>query len=142
MCVFFFKHKTAYELRISDWSSDVCSSDLARVSGGYGTPQIGNLFVAADGNPGNNTELDSQRHYGVDVGAAWQLAQSLRVDVTGFYELFRDELVSQYAGIDKHSYTVHAPLSEHHAVEARPGWQPLTPPLPGEQLSMLAEEPR
>src|SRR3546814_1023082 len=28
--VFFFKQKTAYELRISDWSSDVCSSDLDR----------------------------------------------------------------------------------------------------------------
>src|SRR3546814_9714608 len=30
LCVilFFFKQKTAYELRISDWSSDVCSSDL------------------------------------------------------------------------------------------------------------------
>src|SRR3546814_3854097 len=27
-CVFFFKQKTAYEMRISDWSSDVCSSDL------------------------------------------------------------------------------------------------------------------
>src|SRR3546814_6713745 len=27
---FFFKQKTAYELRISDWSSDVCSSDLER----------------------------------------------------------------------------------------------------------------
>src|SRR3546814_3420942 len=27
---FFFKQKTAYELRISDWSSDVCSSDLPR----------------------------------------------------------------------------------------------------------------
>src|SRR3546814_9880972 len=27
-----FKHKTAYEMRISDWSSDVCSSDLARRS--------------------------------------------------------------------------------------------------------------
>src|SRR3546814_7393183 len=26
---FFFKQKTAYELRISDWSSDVCSSDLS-----------------------------------------------------------------------------------------------------------------
>src|SRR3546814_8236467 len=25
---FFFKHKTAYDMRISDWSSDVCSSDL------------------------------------------------------------------------------------------------------------------
>src|SRR3546814_10062727 len=29
LCIFFFfKQKTAYELRISDWSSDVCSSDL------------------------------------------------------------------------------------------------------------------
>src|SRR3546814_6939287 len=28
ICVFFCKRKTAYELRISDWSSDVCSSDL------------------------------------------------------------------------------------------------------------------
>src|SRR3546814_1372703 len=28
--VFFFKQKTAYEMRISDWSSDVCSSDLFR----------------------------------------------------------------------------------------------------------------
>src|SRR3546814_7330685 len=28
--VFFFKQKTAYEMRISDWSSDVCSSDLAQ----------------------------------------------------------------------------------------------------------------
>src|SRR3546814_5174218 len=28
---FFFKHKTAYEMRISDWSSDVCSSDLSPI---------------------------------------------------------------------------------------------------------------
>src|SRR3546814_15555245 len=28
---FFFKQKTAYEMRISDWSSDVCSSDLSQV---------------------------------------------------------------------------------------------------------------
>src|SRR3546814_2552465 len=31
MLCFFFKQKTAYELRISDWSSDVCSSDRADV---------------------------------------------------------------------------------------------------------------
>src|SRR3546814_2116091 len=30
-CFFFFKQKTAYEMRISDWSSDVCSSDLRHV---------------------------------------------------------------------------------------------------------------
>src|SRR3546814_4444699 len=29
---FFFKQKTAYEMRISDWSSDVCSSDFYRIS--------------------------------------------------------------------------------------------------------------
>src|SRR3546814_18727804 len=32
--VFFFKQKTAYEMRISDWSSDVCSSDLAPCTSG------------------------------------------------------------------------------------------------------------
>src|SRR3546814_14847481 len=32
---FFFKQKTAYEMRISDWSSDVCSSDLADHRGGH-----------------------------------------------------------------------------------------------------------
>src|SRR3546814_3873858 len=32
-CFFFFKQKTAYEMRISDWSSDVCSSDLMGSAG-------------------------------------------------------------------------------------------------------------
>src|SRR3546814_4722965 len=31
-CFFFFKQKTAYEMRISDWSSDVCSSDLVVIA--------------------------------------------------------------------------------------------------------------
>src|SRR3546814_3154375 len=31
--MFFFKQKTAYEMRISDWSSDVCSSDLLLLCG-------------------------------------------------------------------------------------------------------------
>src|SRR3546814_10025693 len=32
VCFFFFKQKTAYEMRISDWSSDWCSSDLAKLA--------------------------------------------------------------------------------------------------------------
>src|SRR3546814_6611785 len=40
---FFFKQKTAYELRISDWSSDVCSSDL----GFQAEFDIGDLFLSA-----------------------------------------------------------------------------------------------
>src|SRR3546814_3396927 len=35
MFFFFFKQKTAYEMRISDWSSDVCSSDLVYVRTGW-----------------------------------------------------------------------------------------------------------
>src|SRR3546814_2368568 len=36
---FFFKQKTAYEMRISDWSSDVCSSDLQPVERQHGGEQ-------------------------------------------------------------------------------------------------------
>src|SRR3546814_14687664 len=47
---FFFKQKTAYEMRISDWSSDVCSSDLAaqfaRDEGGEGRLAGGAVAVA------------------------------------------------------------------------------------------------
>src|SRR3546814_5279145 len=35
-CFFVFKQKTAYEMRISDWSSDVCSSDLPMLGGHRG----------------------------------------------------------------------------------------------------------
>src|SRR3546814_9589064 len=55
---FFFKQKTAYEMRISDWSSDVCSSDLEGGSGaaaalasaeaiaGHGPAQHGAAMIA------------------------------------------------------------------------------------------------
>src|SRR3546814_17732141 len=42
MCCFFFKQKTAYEMRISDWSSDVCSSDLLRSGSACRFRQFGN----------------------------------------------------------------------------------------------------
>src|SRR3546814_10188237 len=41
--VFFFKQKTAYEMRISDWSSDVCSSDL--LTHQFGRQQLVELGV-------------------------------------------------------------------------------------------------
>src|SRR3546814_19798288 len=58
--MFFFKQKTSYEVRISDWSSDVCSSDLPstllrkvlppgtkrRVSGSYSTQKLERLRPA------------------------------------------------------------------------------------------------
>src|SRR3546814_10392363 len=47
MKVFFFKQKTAYEMRISDWSSDVCSSDLLSGEGESGARGAapGDLYI-------------------------------------------------------------------------------------------------
>src|SRR3546814_2602393 len=56
---FFFKQKTAYEMRISDWSSDVCSSD--RLFGG----DIGRRSIDADG-----ARLHDARRDQRDIGAA------------------------------------------------------------------------
>src|SRR3546814_6604597 len=43
---FFFKQKTAYEMRISDWSSDVCSSDLHRLLNARGLEET--MLLGAD----------------------------------------------------------------------------------------------
>src|SRR3546814_5246939 len=48
---FFFKQKTAYEMRISDWSSDVCSSDLAAADAfiaGAAKPKVEPIATEAD----------------------------------------------------------------------------------------------
>src|SRR3546814_18708104 len=59
--VFFFKQKTAYEMRISDWSSDVCSSDLpARLAhrignGGNVLNDAGFIVDVLDGDESRST---------------------------------------------------------------------------------------
>src|SRR3546814_11160966 len=83
---FFFKQKTAYEMRISDWSSDVCSSDLAgdtarrrpgredvgghvgtgelavgqECEGGNGDADLGHLEIAGEGPP--HDTADHRQH--------------------------------------------------------------------------------
>src|SRR3546814_19098405 len=69
-CVFFFKQKTAYEMRISDWSSDVCSSDLAADGGVVSKRRrlavslehcvlqcVGGVLGVAAGDPGEPVQL-------------------------------------------------------------------------------------
>src|SRR3546814_1668080 len=45
---FFFKQKTAYEMRISDWSSDVCSSDLLIEDQSQGFMNVTALYADGD----------------------------------------------------------------------------------------------
>src|SRR3546814_3287098 len=58
MCFFFFKQKTAYEMRISDWSSDVCSSDLYRKA--FNSVAWSNVPVPADRANASWREKESQ----------------------------------------------------------------------------------
>jgi iron complex outermembrane recepter protein len=101
----------------------------ARVATGYGAPQISNLFVTPTGVAGNNTELDAQRNVGYDLGFDWTPTAGISVSVTGFYEFFKNELVSQSPGAGLSAYTFNAPASEHRGVEASvdlrpaPGWR-------------------
>src|SRR3546814_4516546 len=61
---FFFKQKTAYEMRISDWSSDVCSSDLQGRQRALERGGGGGLRARADG-PGRPAG-----HCGLQIGRA------------------------------------------------------------------------
>src|SRR3546814_4380409 len=86
--VFFFKQKTAYEMRISDWSSDVCSSDLVDRRPGArrddGAAAFAREFVrAAEPDPLRPAEderdlvLDPQVHQG--AFPCWSLSRSCRM---------------------------------------------------------------
>src|SRR3546814_3759728 len=50
MIVFFFKQKTAYEMRISDWSSDVCSSDRQTAARFFRDRVVGHHSYVIGGN--------------------------------------------------------------------------------------------
>jgi iron complex outermembrane recepter protein len=96
-----------------------------RVATGYGTPQVTNLFVLSNGQNGNNTQLQTQKNLGYDLGVDWTANNALKLSVTGFYEFFKDELVSQATpvGAPNGSYTFNAPRSEHRGVELAADWK-------------------
>src|SRR3546814_2648050 len=54
---FFFKQKTAYEMRISDWSSDVCSSDLYGLRSGSAFGHLGFLTVLCWADPSRDISV-------------------------------------------------------------------------------------
>jgi iron complex outermembrane recepter protein len=95
----------------------------ARVGTGYGTPTIGNLFITPSGVAGNNTQLEAQKNLGYDVGVDWSPTENLKLSATGFYEYFRNELVSQSPGAGLQSYTFNAPKSEHRGIELAADWR-------------------
>src|SRR3546814_8876596 len=79
---FFFKQKTAYEMRISDWSSDVCSSDLLDVHRAVGGPR---LFTIGNDHP--NAECAVERVVNEALESALNEAEAMLVARLGTVSL-------------------------------------------------------
>src|SRR3546814_4627685 len=100
--VFFFKHKTAYEMRISDWSSDVCSSDLLTSITNY-TNNDYSMSLDADAGATPSTFIGGAAFDFIAVlkNESRQVSQELRLDgtsgplswVTGLF-YYRDDTSS------------------------------------------------
>src|SRR3546814_9170056 len=84
MFVFFFKQKTAYEIRISDWSSDVCSSDLkSPAPSRYGASRGGDPRTAHRSCPGLDDVFSAERPLAARDLAAELRDESLETLVAG-----------------------------------------------------------
>src|SRR3546814_16268565 len=110
---FFFKQKTAYEMRISDWSSDVCSSDLPclGVPGGFAVahqnkPHQSILFPfipnTASGAPRTATSIGSP---GVTPGRSSAMAE-MRIEPTVAVTILRPAIGPAH---DKSAFSPRAP---------------------------------
>src|SRR3546814_19003785 len=107
MIIFFFKQKTAYEMRISDWSSDLCSSDLRL--GHAGDPRLRRRIIGlpritgrADDAGDRHDPPETHLHHRLRRGAA-QAKIGLEVDANDVGPLLilhtQDQLVTRYPSV-------------------------------------------
>src|SRR3546814_20294802 len=124
---FFFKQKTAYEMRISDWSSDVCSSDLRRDQ--IVDPLI--VIEAADIADHDVTSGKAER-FGERIVARRRVAEQVEVDAVGRHDdlvrvdTARDQVTAQpfadhRPGLGRFDAMGFEPLDRNHAVEGNRG---------------------
>src|SRR3546814_7428246 len=109
--IFFFKQMTAYEMRISDWSSDVCSSDLV-AGAGDGLGEVGQPLLGAERDDGLalRVQLDAEAARVVGAERAAQAGDAARGRVAvrarigqGLRQLVDDVMRRRLAGIARKS---------------------------------------
>src|SRR3546814_4991197 len=132
MCwnLFFFKQKTAYEMRISDWSSDVCSSDLDKGEAGRALKAAGadkaRLETAIDNMRGGEKVQDA------NAEEARQALEKYTIDLTARSEtgkpdpvIGRDEEYRRTIQVlprrtknrsEEHTSELQSPMRTSHAV--------------------------
>src|SRR3546814_18615944 len=91
--VFFFKQRTAYEMRISDWSSDVCSSDLLRPFGVRHRAHLGIVIALHRFKISERVGRIAMRH--VVLGERPELSIFLR-QATEFFDVGNDAGVAEF----------------------------------------------
>src|SRR3546814_11036518 len=131
MC-FFFKQKTAYEWRISDWSSDVCSSDLTAEKAAL----LRRLDLPEDALPHLGSWKADTRFLTHIVDAIEALRPAVVVELgCGASSLFIARALSMFGGgrlisYDPHQIFVHATAPWHpkSGGHARPPHAPPRPP--------------
>src|SRR3546814_17809918 len=116
--VLFFKRMTAYEMRISDWSSDVCSSDLVLVE-----------ILNADGSMARRPQLEVfAREHGLKIGSIEDLIRH-RLETEHTVERVDErEIDTEHGAFRLHTYRDRLSHTLHFAL-LRGAPDPATPPL-------------
>src|SRR3546814_12481894 len=107
---FFFKQKTAYEMRISDWSSDVCSSDLA-----FHIKERNRVLYLANNVVAQSGELTTK---GVEFEASYTLPGNFELLANYGYNQLRSEVNSSPDYMPRHIASIWSPKTFRLAAEA------------------------
>jgi iron complex outermembrane receptor protein len=98
----------------------------ARYAAGYGTPNFSTLTTNSTGTSAtSNSSLKPQTNMGVDVGVDWTPSPHLSVSLTGFYEWYRNEILTLSTGAPLLvNYSLNIPAAIHRGVELSANWRP------------------
>src|SRR3546814_2043653 len=119
-CFFFFKQKTAYEMRISDWSSDVCSSDLdARARRITPAMLIAAVQALASIPTSDDTLLPSPFDPRLDPALSPAVAEAARLD-PGEADGRSEEHTSELQSLMRTSYAVYCLKKKSRQTDATP----------------------
>src|SRR3546814_2130456 len=106
---FFFKQKTAYEMRISDWSSDVCSSDLAadRAGGKAREQRVDRVLAGRDAADDVRDDVHDMAVEldGIAVGDAHAAADRSAADVVAA-EVEQHQMLGAFLGVSEQAVAI------------------------------------
>lgn len=97
----------------------------ARASTGYAIPGFGNLTTNPfSGLAGTNFDLKPQKNLNIEIGTESRLHRTLTVQLTGFWVLFKNEIITQVVSNTGGTASINADSSEYRGIELFYDWRP------------------